>query len=301
AKIAALPGCPVIASAAASFQMIANGHPSCINPLMDLVARDPGLSAQMLVAANKARPSTTDDTDRIEDARLAVGLLGEQRLEQLARNLLVVEVRVLDLPPAFNWSRYWTYQRGVARVAQIICRDLEFNSLEPVARAAGQLYDIGKLLLAYLHPGGFRAVMEHARLHRQPLREVEKLYLGCTTKQLGVHFAEHFGLARRFANVMRWIDDPAAATEDANLVAIISLARDLCQHNQVGASGDPAAEKFKLIEDTAEWHILRESVYPSFNLHKFEKQIHAHCAKLRTELSGQQAGTVGEIAAHALS
>lgn len=292
-----LPGCPVIGSAAASFQMIANGHPSCINPLMDLVARDPGLSAQMLIAANKAHPPADGDFDRIEDARLAVGLLGEQRLEQQARSLVLVEERTMDLPPGFSWSRYWAYQRGVARIAQIICRDLEFNSLESTARVAGQLYDIGKLLLAHLHPGGFRAIMEHARLHRLPLREAERLYLGCTTKQLGAHFGERFGLSSRFVNVMRWIDDPAAATADANLVAILSLARDLCRHNQVGTSGDPAADQPVPIEETAEWRILRESVYPSFNLQKFEQQIHAHCARLRTELSGHQAGSVAEIAA----
>lgn len=294
--IDALPGCPVIGSAAASFQMIANGHPSCINPLMDLVARDPGLSAQMLIAAHKAHPPA-DDFDRIEDARLAVGQLGEQRLEQQARNLVVIEERVMDLPPFFNWTRYWTYQRGVARIAQTICRDLEFHSIEPAARAASQLYDIGKLLLAHLHPGGFRAIMEHARRHHLPLRETEKLFLGCTSKQLGLHFAERFGLSHRFANVMRWIDDPVAATADANLVAIISLARDLCRHNQVGASGDPAADNLKPIAETAEWTILRESVYPSFNLQKFEQQIHDQCVRLRTEFSGHQAGTVAQIMA----
>lgn len=298
--IEALPGCPVIGSAAASFQMIANGHPSCINPLMDLVARDPGLSAQMLIAAHKAHPPA-DDFDRIEDARLAVGQLGEQRLEQQARNLVIIDERVMDLPPFFNWPRYWTYQRGVARIAQTICRDLEFHSIEPAARAASQLYDIGKLLLAHLHPGGFRAIMEHARRHHLPLRETEKLFLGCTSKQLGLHFAERFGLSHRFANVMRWIDDPVAATADANLVAIISLARDLCRHNHVGTSGDPAADDLKPIAETAEWTILRESVYPSFNLQKFEQQIHAQCGRLRTEFSGHQAGTVAQIMAGAAS
>lgn len=296
--IDALTGCPVIQSAAASFHMIANGHPSCINPLMDLVARDPGLSAQMLIAANKAHPPQPGDNP-IDDARLAVGQLGELRLEQQARNLLIVEERTMDLPPAFNWTRYWTYQRGVARIAQLICRDLEFNSLEPVARTAGQLHDLGKLLLAHLHPGGFRAILEHARQHRLPLAGVEKLYLGCTTTELAAHFAEHFGLSRRFVNVMRWIDDPAGAPEDKNLVAIISLARDLCQHNRVGASGEPVRAETLPVETTAEWQILRESVYPSFNLQKFEKAIHAQCGLLRTEFSGHQAGTVREIAAHA--
>jgi CheY-like chemotaxis protein/HD-like signal output (HDOD) protein len=296
--IDALTGCPVIQSVAASFQMIANGHPSCINPLMDLVARDPGLSAQILIAANKAHPPQPGDNP-IDDARLAVGQLGEVRLEQLARNLLIVDERTMDLPPAFSWPRYWTHLRGVARIAQLICRDLEFYSLEPVARTAGQLHDLGQLLLAHLHPGGFRAVLEHARRHRLPLGEAEKLFLGCKTSELAAHFAEHAGLSRRFANVIRWIDDPAGAPEEKNLVAIISLARDLCHHNQVGASGDPVRAETMPIETTAEWQILRESVYPSFNLQKFESAIHAQCDQLRTEFSGHQAGSVREIAAHA--
>lgn len=297
-EIEALPGCPVIDSAAAAFQMVANGHPSCINPLMDVVARDPGLTVQMLIAASKAHPPQPGDNP-IEDARLAVGQLGEVRLEQQARGLLVVEERRLDLPPAFSWTRYWTFQRGVARIAQAICHDLEFYSLEPVARVAGQLHDIGRLILAHLHPAGFQAILEHARLHHLRLHEAEKLYLGCTGNHLGAHFAERFGLSRRFVNVMRGIDDPASITEDVQLAAIVSLARKLCRQNQVGASGDPLLDNAKPIQDTAQWRILSEGLYPSFNLKKFEAQIHAQCGRLRTEFSGHQAGTVGELVAQA--
>ena len=298
-EIDALPGCPMIDSAAAAFQMAANGHPSCINPLMDLVARDPGLSVQMLVAANLAHPPAGEETGRIEDARLAVGQLGEVRLESLARNLVIVKARTLNLPPSFSWPRYWTFQRGVARIAQAICHDLEFYSLEPAARTAGQLHDIGRLILAHLHPAGFQAIIEHAHRNRLRLHEVEKLFLGCTGNHLGGHFAERFGLSRRFVNVIRGIDDPGAVTEDAQLVAIISLARKLCRQNQVGASGDPVLDNAKPIEETAQWRILSEGLYPSFNLKKFEAQIHALCGRLSAELSGHQAGTVGELVAGA--
>ncbi|MCC5021345.1 MAG: hypothetical protein J6386_00355 [Candidatus Synoicihabitans palmerolidicus] len=120
-QVDALPGCPVIDSAAASFQMTANGHPSCINPLMDLVARDPGLSVQMLIAANQAH-SNRDDDWGIEDAKLAVGQLGEKRLAAQGRGLITISKSVMDVPPGFNWSEYWIFQRGVARIAQEICR-----------------------------------------------------------------------------------------------------------------------------------------------------------------------------------
>lgn len=297
-EVEGLRGCPVIESAAAAFQMMANGHPSCINPLMDLVARDPGLTTQMLIAANLAHPPGPGDNP-IEDARLAVGQLGEIRLESQARNLLVVEERIMHLPPAFDWPRYWTFQRGVARVAQTICHELEFYSLEPAARVAGQLHDIGRLLLAHLHPAGFQAILEHARTRRVRLHEAERLFLGCTTNHLGARFGEHAGLPRRFVNVIRGIDAPGAATEDRHLVAIVSLARKLCRHNEVGASGDPPLASAWPIKDTPQWAILSEGLYPSFNLQKFEARIHATCGRLCAEFSGHQSGTVGELVAGA--
>lgn len=297
-EVAGLAGCPVIDSAAAGFQMVANGHPSCINPLMDLVARDPGLTTQMLIAANRAHPPA-DEFSRIEDARLAVGQLGEVRLQEEARRLVVIEGRTFHLEPALTWASYWTFQRAVARIAQLICRELEFYSLEAAARTVGQMHDLGLLLLARLRPAGFQALLEHARIHRQPLREVEKLYLGCTTPQLATHFAEQFGLSQRFTNVLRWIENPAAATQDRQLVAIISLSRGLCRHNAIGTSGDPLLGDAAPLEDTAEWSILREGLYPSFNLRKFEQKVHSYCGQLRAEFSGHQAGTVGELVARA--
>jgi len=289
-----LPGAPVIDSAVANFQMVANGHPSCINPLMDLVARDPGLTAQMLVAANRAHPSA-EEFNRIEDARLAIGQLGEVRLQEEARRLVVIDNRTFSLEPALNWATYWTFQRAVARVAQLLCKELEFYSLEATARTAGQMHDLGLMLLARLRPAGFQAVLEHARIHRQPLREVEKLYLGGTTPQLATLFAEQFGLSRRFKNVLRWIEHPAEAREDGALVAIIALSRYLCRKNEVGTSGDPLPESMPALEQTEEWTILREGLYPSFNFQKFEQKVHAHCEQLRAELSGHESGTVGDL------
>ncbi len=296
AAVAALPGCPVIDSSAAAFQMEANGHPSCIKPLMDLVARDPGLTAQMLVAANRLHPAA-EDFNRIEDARLALSQLGEGTLEEEGRNLAVTAERSFNLPPTFTWPQFWTFQRGVARIAQLICNELGYASLEPIARTAGQLHGIGKLILAHLHPAGFQAILEYARTQRVPLAEAERLFLGLTTAEIGGHFALQHGLSSRLANVIRWIDDPTQAPADRVLVAIISLARDLCRHNAVGTSGDPPLDHPLPLEETPEWPILGEGLYPSFNLRKFEVKVHAFCGQIRTEFSGHGPATVAELVA----
>jgi CheY-like chemotaxis protein len=286
-ELEALPGCPVIDSAAAVFQMAANGHPASLNALMDLVEKDPGLSAQMLIAANQLRRSEETEPTPLEDPRLAVGRLGELRLTSQAAGLLTAEERLMQLPPHFDWQRFWKFQTGVARMARYTCHYLELYSLEPTAHIAGLLHDIGKLLLLRLHPFGFQVVLEHARAQQVSLRTAERLFLGCTTAEMAAHFAETHGLPQRYAHVMRWIDAPADAPDNRVLVAVVSLARDLCRQNNVGVDGHSRREHAVPIEQTAEWAILSNSVFPSFNLRKFEQQVHAACKELKLELQGR--------------
>ncbi len=284
-ELDALSGCPVIDSAAASFQMSATGHPSCLSPLMDLVDKDPGLAAQMLIAANQARNPTGNDSTAVEDPRLAVGLLGELRLASQSRSLVSAHERLMSMPQ-FNWQQFWMFQIGTAKMARYACKALEFSNLAATAYTAGLLHDLGKLLLLRLHPFGLQAILRHAQQSGGTLREAERLFLDCTTDVMAAHFAEKQGLPRRFVNVIRWVQAPAKATADRELVAVVSLARNLCQHNHVGSSGERPLHDALPLEETEEWGVLRQSVFPSFNLRTFEMQVHAECRELKMELHG---------------
>src|SRR5690606_8014963 len=147
-----LPGFPIIDSVAAAFQMAATGKPSSLAPLMDITEVDPGLSAQLLISANRARRAD-EVSDDIENARLAVGLLGEERLSQLAVQLATVEARHMEHPP-LTWPQYWMFQLGVATLARHTCTYLGLESLESRAYTAGLLHDIGRLLMLRLEPVG---------------------------------------------------------------------------------------------------------------------------------------------------
>jgi HD-like signal output (HDOD) protein len=285
-----LKGCPVIDSVAAAFQMSATGDPACIAPLMDIVERDPGLAAQMLIAANDMRRSAEGGSQflqLVDDPRLAVGLLGEVRLLAQARSLVTMPERLMQVSPQFSWPQFWTFQNGVALLARNTCRHMEFPLLESVAATAGLLHDLGKLLLLRLHPMGLHAVLEHARLERVPLIEAERKFLGCTTNELAAHFAEKRGLPRPYINVLRWINTPALATEDIELVAVVSLARDFCRHNHLGNNGDAPLSHLSAIEQSPEWSLLRERVFPGFNLRKYELQMHADCHEAKLTLQGR--------------
>lgn len=289
-EIEALAGCPVIDSAAATYQMTANGHPTSLNPLMDLVDRDPGLAAQMLIASNKLKRAGNDQlSSAIEDPRMAVGLLGEIRLAAQARALVTAEERMMLAPPLCSWSHFWMFQVGTARIARYTCHYLELTDLESPSYTAGLLHDLGKLLLLRLHPFAFQAILTHARQNEIALSVAERLFLGVTTHEMAAHFAEKHGLPRRFANVMRWVENPEQATEDAELVAIVSLAHSLCRNNHVGFCGDAPQSQARPLEETPEWRVLRGSVFPSFDLKKFEIKVQAECRQLKHELHGRMA------------
>jgi HD-like signal output (HDOD) protein len=285
-QLDALAGCPVIDSVAAAFRMAATGQPSSLMPLMDQAEKDPGLAAQLLIAANHVRRHEESDMEPVENPRLSIGLLGEIRLGSLARGFVTVEERHMNLPPC-TWPHFWMFQIGVARMARYTCGYLEFHNLEARAYTAGLLHDLGRLLLLHLHPHGFAAVLDYARQHALPLRAAEEKFLGCTTQEMAAHFAAKHGLPKSYCQVMRWIENPAQAGEDAELVAIVSLARDLCLQNHVGYNGDTPKKHGLSLGDTPEWRILSRGAFQSFDLRKFEAEAHAECRELRQELHGR--------------
>ena len=100
------------------------------------------------------------------------------------------------------------------------------------------------------------------------------------------HLAETQGLPKVYANVIRWIDTPALATEHMDLIAMVALARHVCMHARVGCSGDTPAGEGALAATPA-WSMLQPRLFPSFDLKKFEVQAHAFCLTVKNELSGQ--------------
>lgn len=280
-QVRALPGCPVVDTIAANFQMAANGKVSSMTPVMELVARDPGLCAQVLSAANKL---DVDDMASIEDPRTAATRLGELKLHTLAKSLPIAFER--HMPPApFTWTNYWMFLVGVARVSEFIAKYLELAYLSSSANTAGLLHDLGKLILLKLHPFGFQAIVRYAHEHKVPLREAERKHVGHTARDLGVMFAESSGLPRTYLNVIRWVDDPEQAREDREVTAIVALARQVCLHNRVGYCGEGRGDATSITKTPA-WSVIQGQIFPSFDVRKFEAQAHAYCVEVRRELSG---------------
>jgi HD-like signal output (HDOD) protein/CheY-like chemotaxis protein len=284
-RLVALAGCPVVDSAAAMFHMLADGHPSSLIPIMERVEKDPGLAAQVLIAANRSRRDEEGIEAPIDDLRLAVELLGEIKLVQLAQGLVTLEERLLHALP-FTWPRFWMFQIAVARMAGHVCDYLELPALKGQAYTAGLLHDLGKLLVAYLYPVGWQAILAYARQHGVSTAQAERTYLGCTARELADQFAQQHRLPDCYRHVMRFLEKPHEADGSQDLVAVVALARDLCRRNHVGHDGDQPHGHGPPLEETRAWSVLGPRIFTGFQWEPFETEMHARCQEIKRELHG---------------
>jgi CheY-like chemotaxis protein/HD-like signal output (HDOD) protein len=276
--------CPVVESVAASFQLMADGKVSSLGPIMDLVSKDPGLSVQMLIAAN-ALPR--EEKTIVEDPRLAVSLLGEIRLSALAKTFPQIAERRMEFG-AFSWSQFWMSQVGVGRLAKFACDYMEFRDIDAISYTAGLIHDFGKLLLVRAYPFALEAAYNCSKKRGISLAEAEKRFVGMSSAEMAYHFAIKNGLPPAYANVVRWAEKPEEAPDNTELVAVVSMARLLCLRNRVGVWGDTPEGSVPLIEETSAWEILQRRVFPSFNLKKFEVEARGVCLNLKQELLGRE-------------
>ncbi len=276
-----LQASPVVDTVVAAFLMNSDGRAPSLNQLIDLVSKDPWLTAQVLITANNL---DHDDMTSIEDIRLAVTLIGYEKLTAMARTMPLVEERHFRMAPA-SWAHYWMFQVAVARVAQHAATNLELTDLSPNAYVAGLLHDYGRLALVQQYPFSFQAISAYAKKQSVPLHAAEKKFLGFTTREIGDMLAHRLKLPTIYCNVIRYVGIPEELGERAYMPALVTLARNLCLQNNVGFSGEPFLP-LQPLEESPAWQILRNRVFPSFNLRKFESQTHNFCINLKQELSG---------------
>jgi hypothetical protein len=211
-------------------------------------------------------------------------MMGYEKLTAMAKAMPIVEERYLRLLP-WTWAHYWMFQVAVARVAQFAAVNLELTDLAPNAYTAGLLHDYGRLLLVHLYPFSFQAIVSAAKKLSIPLEEAEQKHVDWTAREIGENFAHKHGMPKTYCEVIRWVGTPEAAGERPYMVALVTLARQLCLQNQIGFSGGNS-NSLGPVEESPAWQILRARVFPSFNLRKFESQTHNLCGTLKQELAG---------------
>lgn len=278
--IAALKGCPVVGSAAAAFALATGGMVTSMHPLMDLAENDPGLAFQVLQIANAVRQAKKKDFDSfIEDPRMCVNYLGEKRLSGVAKGFPRCCESFMYLNEDANWSSYLKFLRATANIARFTCNQMEFLHIEEKAFWGGLLHDIGKLLFLRVQPAGYIPVYLHAQQYNLSIEESEMLHMGISSRQMAVQFVEKKSIPTSCKNVILWVEEPEAATEDFQLVSVVAIARYMCRLCKVGFSGEVNQKELLPLEHTQLWNSFQSHVFPSFNVSVFETQVRQRLRK----------------------
>lgn len=191
-KIARLGHLPVLPEA---YNLItaelAKGEPS---PKLvgDIVARDLGLSANILKLVNSAYFGLSM---HITSPHQAVIVLGTGVLRSVILSLHVFQTFAGEGPRSFSLPLLWNHCLRTSAIARTIC---QLENLDNVARehacTAALLHDVGKLLLDVRCPEECQRVYEVVRADNRRVVDVEAELLGVTHAEVGAYLLGLWGM-----------------------------------------------------------------------------------------------------------
>jgi HD-like signal output (HDOD) protein len=172
-----------------------------------------------------------------------------------------------------NWHNHLKFLLATANIARLTSQEMEFSQLEQTAFLGGLLHDIGKLLFLRVQPAGYIHVYLYAQENNVSIGESETLHMGLTTRQMAIEFIEKKCFPSSYKSVIRWVEEPELATEDFELVSVVAIARYMCRLCKVGFSGEINQKDLLPLEHTQLWNSIKDRVFPSFNVSRFETLV----------------------------
>jgi HD-like signal output (HDOD) protein len=220
--LSAVPTLPAVYTAVMT--EIARPHASG-RRIGELVADDPSMSAKLLQMVNS--PFFGREM-RVSDPAHAVQLLGLDAVRGL-----VVSAHVLDTfrKPArglLDVERLWRHAVAVSAIAGgLAVGDRCAQDVVEMARTAGLLHDIGKLVLVATLPVVATRIMERARKEGRPCFELEREELGVTHAELGAYLLGLWHLPTPIVEVTAWHHSPPGFVSGASALSFVVAANVL--------------------------------------------------------------------------
>jgi signal transduction histidine kinase len=218
--------------------------------LAQVIESDAALAARTLaLAVRLGRP--------VERLRSVEDVLAAVPLEELAADLLTLEVVDLRTLRDGRLKRLWLHNLAVAMAAQVIAGRL--GTVPPQeAQLAGLLHDIGLIALPMLMPKAFRQVLDRLEADGRDPLEVEREVFGVDHVVVGKRLAQRWGLSETIQNAA-WLHhqtNVALPGEDKSLqmARVVSLADHITRREgyafytseEVHGSSAEAAERLGL-------------------------------------------------------
>ena len=148
-----------------------------------LIARDVGLTAQLLKVVNSAALGLAHPIHSIPDA---IAMLGAARLQSLVMSVWAFSIADEKMCRGFSPAAEWQHALAVAQAAEALAR--ERRAKAPVIESAfiaGLLHDVGKVMLAANSPESYAGILALAKKQPQLLWQTETQVLGFSHAEVG--------------------------------------------------------------------------------------------------------------------
>lgn len=211
-----------------------------IQPVIDLLKRDPALCAEMLRVANSARFQRRRP---VTDLHRAVAVLGNANTRRIAlqaalRGLFAGSMHVEEL------HLCWEHCIRTADVAEALAPFIDYAPER--AYTAGLLHDIGRLALLALYPHEYARLLQVAADKGLPLLDCEASLFDIDHCKAGAWLAERWRLPADFAEIAA--RHHADSGESRSIVSLVAVAQNV---STLAASGGVCGEK--LGEEARGW------------------------------------------------
>ena len=234
-----IPGIPAILQ---SLLAELDQPPDNVNLLRvaELVGRDESLAAQCFRLANSALFGLAVPTDSLRGAVRTLGI-GHTREVAISCTMMRIGVSQQAIDPII----FWEHSLACAILARKLARSVGFEDPEK-AYLSGLLHDLGYVVNSVLLPQQTKSVLEKAMSRGIFMGDSEYQELGFTHCQSGEVLARKWKFGEDIVEVILCHHNPAAATINPALVAIIALADRLCRSSNLGLgymeTPDPAED-----------------------------------------------------------
>jgi HD-like signal output (HDOD) protein len=164
---------------------------------------------------------------------------------------------------------------------------MEIPIFMPHAYWAGLLHDMGKMALAGIYRDSYVAASRLASTREMSLEDAYVRLLGITPQEAGARVATRCGFPAMFVDAMRYYAAPGDAVNNKELVAIVAFSSALCRRYGIGSNGAASILPDVPLDSLPGWAIIRERVFPSFDLNRFGVVMAPWSEDLCQKLSGR--------------
>ncbi|MBN1517793.1 HDOD domain-containing protein [Candidatus Sumerlaeota bacterium] len=207
-----------------------------VTELARVIECDPGLTSNVLRLANSAYYGRQRSISSVKDAIVHIGAQSvfHTVMSAVMASFGDATMKGYGLPS----DQLWEHSFAVAAGASLFAEELGYD-VSGAAHTAGQLHDIGKVVLGSFVDVDVKPIEERAFKGEVSFEQAEREILGIDHAEVGAELLERWNLPREIVEAVRWHHEPEQLDDDHRLIAdLVHVANSVCLIAGIGTGND---------------------------------------------------------------